>query len=118
VLEGVRRQRPNNARALFGLAEVGSKMARAITDKDRLEEELFASVQLYKEAAENASPQTEKWLMQRSYVAAAKILEFLDHTDDAAAALDLAVKIGDVPGGALAEAQQQLKKLQEKKANQ
>lgn len=118
VLEGVRKQRPNNARALFGLAEVGSKMARAITDKDRLEEELFASVQLYKEAAENASPETEKWLVQRSYIAAAKILEFLDHADDAAAALDLAVKIGNVPGGALAEAQQQLKKLQEKKANQ
>jgi len=104
ILEAVRKERPNNARALFGLAEVSSKQASTITDKDRLEEELFAAVQLYKEAAENASPETEKWLAQRSYVAAGKILDFLEKSDDAAAAYDLAVKLGDVPGGAYQEA--------------
>lgn len=118
VLEGVRRQRPNNARALFGLAEVGSKMARAITDKDRLDEELYASVQMYKEAAENASPETEKWLMQRSYVAAAKILDFLEQLDDATAAYERAVKLGDVPGGAYQEAMKAMKERQERKPNQ
>jgi hypothetical protein len=118
VLEGVRRQRPNNARTLFGLAEVGSKLASKITDKDRLDEELYASVQLYKEAAENASAETEKWLVQRSYVAAAKILDFLDQAEDAAAAYALAVKMGDVPGGAFQEAQKALKERQEKKPNQ
>jgi hypothetical protein len=116
VLEGVRRQRPNNARALFGLAEVGSKMARAITDKDRLDEELYASVQLYKEAAENASPETEKWLVQRSYVSAARILDFLDQPDDATAAYDLAIKMGNIPGGAFQEAERAVKERQEKKA--
>ncbi|HYE72483.1 MAG TPA: hypothetical protein VEF04_04095, partial [Blastocatellia bacterium] len=115
VLENVRKQKPNNARALFGLAEVGSKMARIITDKDRLDEELYASVELYKEAANNASPETEKWLIQRSYVAAAKILDFLEQTEDAAAAYDLAIKLGDVTGGAFQEAQKAVKERQEKK---
>lgn len=115
VLENIRQQRPNNARALFGLAEVGSKMARTITDKDRLDEELYASVQLYKEAASNASPQTEKWLIQRSYVSAAKILDFLEQKEDASAAYDLAIKLGDVAGGAFQEAQKAVQERQEKK---
>ncbi len=104
ILEAIRRERPKNARALFGLADVTSKQASAITDKDKLEEELFAVVELYKQAAENASSETEKWLAQRSYVAAAKILDFLDHRDDATAAYDLAIKLGNVPNGAYEEA--------------
>ncbi|MNC90719.1 hypothetical protein D3C83_68490 [compost metagenome] len=43
----------------------------------------------------NASPETEKWLTQRSYVAAGKILAFLGQNDDAVAALDLAIKLGE-----------------------
>ena len=104
ILVAIRRERPNNARALFGLADVTSKQASAITDKDKLEEELFAAVELYKQAAQNASPETEKWLAQRSYVAAAKILDFLERYDDATAAYDLAIKLGNVPDGAYDEA--------------
>jgi tetratricopeptide (TPR) repeat protein len=104
ILEAIRRERPTNARALFGLAEVSSKQASAITDADRLEEELFAAVELYKMAAQHASPETEKWLAQRSYVAAGKILDFLEHHDDALAAYELAIKLGEVNGGAYQEA--------------
>ena len=104
ILEAVRKERPNNARALFGLAEVGSKQASALTDKDRLEEELYAAVEFYRLAAQNASPETEQWLAQRSYVAAGKILDFLERHDDAAAAYELAIKLGDVPEGAYQEA--------------
>ncbi len=95
ILEGVRRERPNNARALFGLADVTSKKATLIADTDRLGEQLYAAVELYKQAAENASMETEKWLAQRSYVAAGKILEFLGDEDDAAAAIELALKLGE-----------------------
>jgi tetratricopeptide (TPR) repeat protein len=95
ILEGVRRERPNNARALFGLADLTSKKASSITDSDRLAEELYVAVELYKQAAENASPDSEKWLAQRSYVAAAKILEFLGDTDDAAAAIERALQLGE-----------------------
>ena len=118
VLEAARRERPTNARVLFGLAEVSSKQASALTDSDELEVELYAAIELYKQAAEAASPATEKWLAQRSYVAAAKILDFIAdaHTQagkteeaaklaaDAAAALDLAIKLGQVEGGAYDEA--------------
>lgn len=95
VLEAIRRERPSNARALFGLADVTSKKASLVTDSDRLAEELFAAVELYKLAAENASPETERWLTQRSYVAAGKILAFLGENEDAAAAFDLAIKLGE-----------------------
>jgi hypothetical protein len=94
MLEAVRRERPDNARALFGLADVTSKQASAISDSDKLAEELFAAAELYRLAAVNASPETEKWLAQRSYVAAGKILDFLGKEDDAAAAYDLALKLG------------------------
>jgi hypothetical protein len=118
VLEGARRERPNNARVLFGLAEVTSKQASALTDSDELEVELYAAIELYKQAAEAASPATEKWLAQRSYVAAAKILDFIAEAQtqagkadeaaktaaDATAAYDLAIKLGQVEGGAYDEA--------------
>ncbi len=118
VLEGARRERPNNARVLFGLAEVTSKQASALNDSDELEVELYAAIELYKQAAEAASPATEKWLMQRSYVAAAKILDFIAEAQtqagkndeaaktaaDATAAYDLAIKLGQVQDGAYDEA--------------
>jgi tetratricopeptide (TPR) repeat protein len=104
ILESVRRERPANARALFGLAEVTSKKAQEITDKDRLGEELYAAVELYKMASQNASQETEKWLAQRSYVAAGKILEFLNDFSDAAAAYDLAIRLGEVTNGAYKDA--------------
>ena len=95
ILEGVHRERPNNARALFGLADVTSKKASQIEDSDRLAEQLYAAIELYKQAAENASPETEKWIAQRSYVAAAKILGFLGENDEAGAALEMALKLGE-----------------------
>ncbi|HEX4948845.1 MAG TPA: hypothetical protein VFZ34_19365 [Blastocatellia bacterium] len=116
LLKGVLQQKSNNARAYFGLAEIGSKIAAKMKpeEQSKRDEELYATIQYYKDAAENASPETEKWLIQRSYVAAARILDFLGHNDDAMAAYDLAVKLGDVPNGAYQEA---VKALKEKEAN-
>ncbi len=119
ILESIRRERPTNARALFGLAEVTSKQAQSVTDSSRLGEELYAAVELYKESAQNASTETEKWLAQRSYVAAGKILEFLGKASpgdlsDAAAAFELAVKLGDVSGGAYKEAVEGRQRIEQK----
>jgi hypothetical protein len=115
LLKTVLQQKSNNARAYFGLAEIGSKIAARMKpeEQSKRDEELYATIQYYKDAAENASPETEKWLIQRSFVAAAKILDFLGHNDDAVAAYDLAVKLGDVPNGAYQEA---VKALKEKEA--
>ena len=115
ILKTVLQQKSNNARAYFGLAEIGSKVAAKMKpeEQSKRDEELYATIQYYKDAADNASPETEKWLIQRSYVAAAKILDFLGHEGDAVAAYDMAVKLGDVPNGAYQVA---LKALKEKEA--
>jgi hypothetical protein len=123
TLEVALKERPNNARALFGMAEVSSKKATTIEDSDRAEEALFAAVEFYRQAAKNASPETEKWLIQRSYVAAAKILDFIVETNpslaeklspEAAAAYELAIQLGKVEGGAYEEAEKALKERGQK----
>ncbi|HKQ76328.1 MAG TPA: hypothetical protein VJ810_21720 [Blastocatellia bacterium] len=123
TLKSVLKDSPNNARALFGLADVTSKMATSLDDADRVEEELFAAVEFYRQAASSASPETEKWLMQRSYVAAAKILDFIAESNpslaeklsaDAVAAYELAIKLGKVEGGAYEEAEKALKERGQK----
>jgi hypothetical protein len=123
VLEAALKEKPENARVLFGLAEVTSKQASTIEDADRVEEALYAAVEYYRRSAQHASPDTEKWLMQRSYVAAGKILDFIAETNpsaseklkaEAAAAYDLAIKLGKVEGGAYEEAEKAIKERAQK----
>ena len=123
ALKSVLKEKPNNARALFGLADVTSKKATTIEDADSVEVELFAAIEYYRQAAMNASPETEKWLMQRSYVAAAKILDFIAENNpslaeklaaDAINAYELAIKLGKVEGGAYEEAEKALKERGQK----
>src|SRR5262249_47448378 len=123
ALESALKDQPNNARVLYGLADVMSKKATALQDSDLIEETLFAAVKYYQLAAKNAAPETEKWLMQRSYVAAAKILDFIADANptraeelsaDATAAYNLAIKLGKVEAGAYEEAEQALKERGQK----
>src|SRR5215813_943093 len=123
TLESALKERPNNARVLFGMADVTSKKATAMEDADRIEVELFAAVEFYRQAVNNASPETEKWLIQRSYVAAAKILDFISESNpsqaetlsaDAVKAYESAIKLGKVEGGAYEEAEKALKERGQK----
>jgi hypothetical protein len=118
TLDFALKDQPNNARVLYGLGNVASKKATALEDSDLIEETLFSAVEYYRLAAKNSSPETEKWLMQRSYVEAAKILDFIAESNpsiaeklrpDALAAYELAIKLGKVEGGAYEEAEQALK---------
>jgi hypothetical protein len=94
ILEGVGKERPNNARALFGLGEVTSKQASPPpTQTSSLMSSMLRS-SFTGSPLQHASSTTEVWLKQRSYVAAGKILTFLDQFDDASAAFDLAIKPG------------------------
>ena len=122
ILDAALKEKPDNARVLFGLAEVTSKQASTLDDGSGLEETLFAAVEYYRQATQKASPETEKWLIQRSYVAAAKILDFIAEanssmaeklTTDATVALELAVKMGKVEGGAFEEAEKAQQILRE-----
>jgi hypothetical protein len=123
VLDAALKERPNNARVLFGLAEVASKKATSLEDPDRVEEALFVAIEHYKQAARNASPETEKWLMQRSYVAAAKILDFIVETNpsladklsaEATTAYEMALQLGKIEGGAYEEAEKAIKQRGQK----
>lgn len=118
LLETALRQYPTNARVLFGLAEVASKQATSLEDADRVEEALFAAIEYYRQAAKNASTESEKWLAQRSYVAAGRILDFIIENNpslaeklagDALAAYESALKLGRVEGGAYDEAEKALR---------
>ncbi len=123
ALESALKEKPNNARVLFGLAEVASKKATALEDGDKVEEALFVAIEYYRQAAKSASPETEKWLMQRSYVAAAKILDFIVETNpslaeklsvEATAAYEMALQLGKVEGGAYEEAEKAMKERGQK----
>lgn len=123
LLEAALKEGPNNARVLFGLADVTSKQASTMNEGDPIEETLYAAVEYYKRAAQQASPETEKWLMQRSYVAAARILDFIAEVNpamadkvaaDATAAYELALKLGKVAGGAYDEAEKALQQRGQK----
>ncbi len=117
VLKDVLKVRSNNARAYFGLAEISSKAASKMKNEDqsRRDEELYAAVQYYKDAADNASKETELWLIQRSFVSAAKILDFLGNSGDADAAFALAIKMGDIPNGAYQDAVKAVKEKETQK---
>jgi hypothetical protein len=123
VLESALKERPDNARVLFGLGDVMSKQAATLEDSDRIEEALYAAIEYYRLAAKNASPENEKWLAQRSYVAAAKILDFIAENSppvaekmsaEATAAYELALKLGKVEGGAYEEAEKAIQQRGQK----
>jgi len=123
VLDTALKERPDNARVLFGLGDIMSKQATTIDDSDRVEEALYAAIEYYRLAAKNASPESEKWLAQRSYVAAAKILDFIAENNpnnaekisaEATSAYELALKLGKVEGGAYEEAEKAIQQRSQK----
>jgi hypothetical protein len=123
VLEETLKERPDNARVLFGLGDVMSKQAATLEDSDRVEEALYAAVEYYRLAAKNSSLENEKWLAQRSYVAAAKILDFIAENSppvaekmsaEATIAYELALKLGKVEGGAYEEAEKAIQQRGQK----
>lgn len=112
LLEALVREDPQDARATFGLAELTAKQPSAIeadpaADESEqlaaLQERLEQAVELYERAARLAKPE-ERWLASRAYVAIGKIFDFADRRPEAIAAYEQAIALGDVRGGAYAEA--------------
>jgi tetratricopeptide (TPR) repeat protein len=112
LLETVLREEPQNARATFGLAELTAKQPStletdpAADESDRLaalQERLEQAVELYERAARLAKPE-ERWLASRAYVAIGKIYDLANRRSEALAAYERAIALGDVRGGAYAEA--------------
>ncbi|HJQ26589.1 MAG TPA: tetratricopeptide repeat protein [Blastocatellia bacterium] len=113
LLESVLAEEPNNARALYGLGQVLSSTPSAVeldpkadeNDKIQAQHDRFEqAIKLYRKAIDNASPESEKWLIQWSHVLLGRIYDFQEFRNDALAEYDKAIEMGDIPNGALKEA--------------
>jgi tetratricopeptide (TPR) repeat protein len=112
-LEAILAAQPNNARAVYGMAQVVNEMPSAAESDPKADENdkiqgqhdrLEQAAKLYQRAIELASPQTERWLIQWSHVFLGRIMDFQDFRGDALEEYGKAIALGDLPGGAYREA--------------
>ncbi len=113
TLEEVLAVEPKNARALYGLARIYNQSTSKVEadasadENDRIQAQhnrLEATIKLYRKVIENASPVSEKWLIQWSYVLIGRIYDFQEFRQDAINEYDKAIAMNDVPNGAYKEA--------------
>ena len=113
ILESVIAAEPNNARALFGIAQVISQTPSAVEldtkadedDKIQAQHDRFEqAIKLFRKAIENASRDSEAWLIQWSHVWLGRIYDFQEFRPDAIAEYEKAIAMGDIPHGAFKEA--------------
>jgi tetratricopeptide (TPR) repeat protein len=113
LLEEVLAAQPNNARALYGLAQILRQVPSPAENDSKAEENdriqaqynrLQQAMKLYQKAIENASKDSELWLIQWSHVSIGRIFDFQEFRDDALAEYEKAIALGDVPNGAYKEA--------------
>jgi tetratricopeptide (TPR) repeat protein len=104
---------PNNARALFGMAQVVTQTASPgeldpkADENDRIQmqhDRLERAIKLYRRAIENASKDSERWLIQWSHVYLGRVYDFQEFRADAIAEYEKAIGMGDFPNGAYKEA--------------
>jgi tetratricopeptide (TPR) repeat protein len=114
LLEEVLGAEPKNARALFGMARLISQ-SQSKTEEDAKADEndkiqaqhdrLEMAIKLYRQAIENASIDSERWMMQWCYVLIGRIYDFQEFRNDAIAEYEKAIALGaDIPNGAYKEA--------------
>jgi len=113
LLDEVLAAEPNNARALYGMAQVYTQAASPVeldpkadeNDKIQMQHDrLSKAVKLYRKAIENASRDSERWLIQWSHVFVGRVFDFQEFRADAIAEYDQAIALGDIPNGAYKEA--------------
>lgn len=114
ILEEVLTVEPNNARALYGLAQVVSQTASAVEldpkadENDKIQvqhDRLEQAIKLFRKAIDNASKDSERWLIQWSHVFLGRIFDFQEFRADALGEYEKAIALGpDVPHGAYREA--------------
>ncbi|MFP5263684.1 MAG: tetratricopeptide repeat protein [Blastocatellia bacterium] len=113
ILESILAAEPNNARALYGMAQVVSQQASAVEldpkadENDKIQaqyDRLQQAIKLYRRVIDNASPESEKWLIQWSHVLLGRIYDFQGFRADAVAEYEKAIAMKEVQYGALKEA--------------
>ena len=113
LLDEVLAIEPNNARALYGMGQVVTQTASAAeldpkadeNDKIQMQHDrLERAIKLYRRAIENASKDSERWLIQWSHVFLGRIFDFQEFRADAIAEYEKAIELGAFPNGAFKEA--------------
>lgn len=113
ILDEVLAAEPNNARALYGMAQVITQTPSAAeldpkadeNDKIQMQHDrLERAIKLYRKVIENASKDSEVWLIQWSHVFLGRIYDFQDFRRDAIAEYEKAIALKEVPNGAYKEA--------------
>src|SRR5215510_4233514 len=113
LLDEVLAVEPNNARALYGMAQVVMQMASEAeldpkTDEnDRIQmqhDRLERAIKLYRRAIEKASKDSEPRLIQWSHVLLGRVLDFQEFRADALSEYEKAIAMGELPNGAYKEA--------------
>jgi tetratricopeptide (TPR) repeat protein len=113
LLEQVLKVHPDNARALYGMAQVVNQVPSTAEldpksdDNDKIQaqhDRLESAIKLYRKAINNASAEEEKWLVEWSHVFIGRILDFQEFRADAIAEYEKAIALGDCPNGAYKEA--------------
>ncbi|HET8676371.1 MAG TPA: tetratricopeptide repeat protein, partial [Blastocatellia bacterium] len=113
LLEEIIRTQPNNARALYGLAQILAQVPSPVESDSKADEDdkiqaqynrLQQAIKLYRNAIDHASKGSELWMIQWSHVSIGRILDFQEFRADALEEYEKAIALGDVPNGAYKEA--------------
>ena len=113
ILDEVLAAEPNNARALYGMAQVvtqtpsPTELDPKADENDKIQmqhDRLERAIKLYRKAIENASKDSERWLIQWSHVFLGRIYDFQEFREDAIAEYEKAIALGEVANGAHKEA--------------
>ena len=102
---------PREPRIFFALAQTASVAAADATDEPVQASRLNNALGNYRLAIEASSPETDPALISRAHEAMGRIHAFFDRKNEAVIEFDAAIKIGDVPGGALNQAIEGKKRL-------
>lgn len=113
ILDEVLAVEPNNARALYGMGQVvtqtpsTAELDPKADENDKIQmqhDRLERAIKLYRRAIENASKDSERWLIQWSHLFLGRIYDFQEFRGDAIAEYEKAIALGDLPNGAYKEA--------------
>jgi hypothetical protein len=100
-------------RVLFALAQTWSAAAADATNEETRDDRLNRALANYRLAISAADRELDRPLLSRAYVAAGRILAFLERGGEAAEMFDSAIALGEVADGAYAAAVEERKKLQQ-----
>ncbi|HEY9285577.1 MAG TPA: hypothetical protein VIP46_19155, partial [Pyrinomonadaceae bacterium] len=100
-------------RVLFAMGQTWSAAAADAVNEETRDDRLGRALANYRLAISAADRELDRPLLSRAYVAAGRILAFLERADEAAQMFDAALALGEVPDGAYRDAVDERKKLQQ-----